>query len=234
MINLSFAPVDSAAEEAAMEGVQVAEALRADQEADDAVRAAEAMMAKAAELKAAAASKREAVSGNKVAATAAMATEVPVSVAPVVAAPVAAPPVAAAPKAATPAVAPPAPAPVLAAPVASSTEPSMPDTNDPPPVLNMHNVDHALSMLKEECSEVELKTALQTMHKIVSNVASKPGEAKPRAIKFMNKAFQDRIGRHRAGLLFVEAFGFQLHAADDTIYLRGKTNSNFIPTLALT
>jgi len=98
----------------------------------------------------------------------------------------------------------------------------MPLATEPAPVLDIGNVEHALKMLDDEVDGPDHKLALETMQKIVDNVFKKPGDLRPRSIKFMNKAFQSRIGRLRAGLLLMEAFGFQLHIADDTMYLRAE------------
>ena len=99
----------------------------------------------------------------------------------------------------------------------------MPPTQDPPPTLSMTNIDHALNQLKDETSDAEFRAALETCHKIVSNLLAKPGDPKPRSIKFTNKTFQEKLGRFRAGLLLVEAIGFQYHGPDDTVYLRAES-----------
>jgi len=99
---------------------------------------------------------------------------------------------------------------------------AMPPTQEPPPRLDINNVEFALDQLKEEATKDEFRIALETMRKYVDGVQKMPGDPRPRAIRFMNKAFQERVGRFRAGLLFMEALGFQLHMPDDHMYLRAE------------
>merc|ERR1712179_105520 len=82
-------------------------------------------------------------------------------------------------------------------------------------------MDEAVAMclliLEGECSVDERRKALQSLHKILSNVTDHPTEEKYRTLRKENKAFKDKVWRYEGCQQFLFSTGWI--EVDDTIVL---------------
>jgi len=81
------------------------------------------------------------------------------------------------------------------------------ETSSAPPSLSL---DSALSLLRSANSSSTFSTAVNTLAKIVGNIASHPMEEKYRRVKLANAAFQRRLGGLSGGDEAMRAVGFVL------------------------
>ncbi|EYU32685.1 hypothetical protein ABFS82_14G036100 [Erythranthe guttata] len=89
------------------------------------------------------------------------------------------------------------------------------------PATKAEQMRECLRTLKQTHKEddAKVKTAFNTLLTFAKNVATNPGEEKFRKIRLTNATFQDRVGKLKGGIEFLELCGFEKIEGGEFLYL---------------
>lgn len=82
----------------------------------------------------------------------------------------------------------------------------------------------SLQALRDSCFDAVSRVAVVTLMKIMTNILSNPDNDKMKSIRLANAAFERNVGRHRGGIEFLVASGFELNPATGTLQLRNSVD----------
>ncbi|MCD7451404.1 hypothetical protein HAX54_011712 [Datura stramonium] len=105
-----------------------------------------------------------------------------------------------------------------ARPVLEEEKSSLPDS----PAIKAEQMGECLRTIKHNHmdDEAKVKTAFHTLLTYTMNVATNPNVEKFRKIRLGNAAFQDRVGKLRGGIEFLELCGFEKIEGGEFLYLQ--------------
>ncbi|KAL3634366.1 hypothetical protein CASFOL_021420 [Castilleja foliolosa] len=90
------------------------------------------------------------------------------------------------------------------------------------PATKTEQMRECLRTLKQDHKDddAKVKTAFNTLLTFAKNVATNPNEEKFRKIRLTNANFQDRVGKLKGGIEFLELCGFEKIEGGEFLYLR--------------
>lgn len=109
------------------------------------------------------------------------------------------------------------PAPKPSAPVVEEKKSSLPVR----PATKTEQMRECLRILKQnhKDDEAKVKTAFNTLLTFAKNVATNPNEEKFRKIRLSNPTIQERVGKVKGGVEFLELLGFEKMEGGEFLYL---------------